>query len=34
MENIIGMRNKLFSEYFGIDYLVLWKTIKENSGTL
>jgi len=27
---IIGMRNKVIHEYFGIDEEILWKTIKEN----
>ena len=26
---IIGMRNKVIHEYFGIDEEILWKTIKE-----
>jgi uncharacterized protein with HEPN domain len=27
---IIGMRNKIIHEYFGIDEEILWKTIKED----
>ena len=27
---IIGMRNKVIHEYFGIDEEILWKTIKED----
>lgn len=27
---IIGMRNKVVHEYFGIDEQILWKTIKED----
>lgn len=26
---IIGMRNKIIHEYFGVDYEIVWKTIKE-----
>ena len=28
-KSIIGIRNKLIHEYFGVDYRVLWKTIIE-----
>jgi uncharacterized protein with HEPN domain len=28
-KSIVGMRNKLIHEYFGIDYRVVWKTVKE-----
>ena len=27
---MMGMRNKLAHEYFGVDAQILWKTIKEN----
>jgi uncharacterized protein with HEPN domain len=27
---MMGMRNKLIHEYFGVDTQILWKTIKEN----
>lgn len=27
---MLGMRNKLIHEYFGVDTQILWKTIKEN----
>lgn len=27
---IIGMRNKIIHEYFGVDEEILWKTIKED----
>ncbi|OGC06137.1 hypothetical protein A2230_06370 [candidate division WOR-1 bacterium RIFOXYA2_FULL_36_21] len=27
---IIGMRNKIVHEYFGVDNEILWKTIKED----
>ncbi|MCK4644563.1 DUF86 domain-containing protein [bacterium] len=27
---VIGMRNKLIHEYFGIDLEILWSTIKKN----
>lgn len=30
---IIGMRNKVIHEYFGVDEDVLWKTIKEDLPT-
>ena len=29
-EEIIGMRNKVIHEYFGVDEDILWKTIKED----
>jgi uncharacterized protein with HEPN domain len=28
-KSIVGIRNKLIHEYFGVDYMILWKTIKE-----
>lgn len=28
-KSVIGMRNKLIHEYFGVDYLVVWKVVKE-----
>jgi uncharacterized protein with HEPN domain len=28
-KSTVGIRNKLIHEYFGVDYQVLWKTIKE-----
>ncbi len=27
--SVIGMRNKMIHEYFGVDYEVVWKVIKE-----
>lgn len=32
--DIVGMRNKIIHEYFGIDEDVLWKTIKEDIPAL
>ena len=32
--SIIGMRNKMIHEYFGIDMEILWKTLKEDVSTL
>ncbi|MFA5480369.1 MAG: DUF86 domain-containing protein [Candidatus Muiribacteriota bacterium] len=29
-KEIIAMRNKLIHEYFGIDYKILWETIKSD----
>jgi uncharacterized protein with HEPN domain len=29
-EKMIGMRNKVIHEYFGIDEEILWKTVKED----
>lgn len=29
-EEIIGMRNKIIHEYFGVDEEILWKTIKND----
>ncbi len=29
-EEIIGMRNKVIHEYFGVDEMILWKTVKED----
>jgi len=31
---IIGMRNKMIHEYFGVDEEILWKTIKEDLPVL
>ena len=31
---IIGMRNKVIHEYFGVDEEILWKTIKEDMPEL
>jgi len=28
-KSVVGMRNKLIHEYFGVDYMVVWKTVKE-----
>jgi len=28
-KSIVGIRNKLIHEYFGVEYMVLWKTVKE-----
>ena len=33
-KSIVGMRNKLIHEYFGIDYRVVWKTVKEKISEL
>ena len=29
-KEIVGMRNKVIHEYFGVDVEILWKTIKED----
>lgn len=29
-EEVVGMRNKIIHEYFGVDESILWKTIKED----
>lgn len=29
-EEIIGMRNKVIHEYFGVDENILWETVKED----
>jgi uncharacterized protein with HEPN domain len=29
-EKMIGMRNKVIHEYFGVDEEILWKTVKED----
>ncbi len=31
---VIGMRNKIIHEYFGVDEEILWKTIKEDLPAL
>ncbi|MCS7228380.1 MAG: DUF86 domain-containing protein, partial [Endomicrobia bacterium] len=28
-KSVVGIRNKLIHEYFGVDYFVVWKTIKD-----
>jgi len=33
-EEIVGMRNKVIHEYFGVDEMILWKTIQEDLPTL
>ena len=33
-EEIIGMRNKVIHEYFGVDEEILWKTIKSDMPVL
>ena len=29
-QNIIGMRNKIAHEYFGVDIEIIWETIQES----
>lgn len=29
-KDIIGMRNKIAHEYFGVDYKIVWKTVKKS----
>lgn len=29
-DEIIGMRNKIAHEYFGIDHQIIWKTIQDD----
>jgi uncharacterized protein with HEPN domain len=29
-EEIVGMRNKIIHEYFGVDEKILWKTVKKD----
>ena len=29
-EEIVGMRNKIIHEYFGVDETILWKTVKKD----
>jgi len=33
-QEIVGMRNKVVHEYFGVDEEILWKTITEDLGGL
>lgn len=33
-QEIVGMRNKVVHEYFGVDAEILWKTITEDLGGL
>jgi len=33
-EEIIGMRNKLVHEYFGVDLEIVWQTIEEDLASL
>jgi len=33
-KKIIGMRNKVIHEYFGVDTEILWKTVKEDLSKL
>jgi len=33
-QEIVGMRNKVVHEYFGVDEEILWKTIAEDLGGL
>lgn len=33
-KGIIGMRNKVIHEYFGVDVEILWKTVKEDISGL
>lgn len=33
-EEIIGMRNRLIHEYFGVDLAILWQTIQDDLAPL
>src|SRR4030043_944886 len=33
-KDIVGMRNKLITDYFGVDLEAVWKTAKEDTSTL
>ena len=33
-EDIVGMRNKVTHDYFGVDLAVIWKTLHEDSPPL